>query len=76
MAQANSNDLVQLLRTLLGVTKVVVLKEARTKLGATEAYPIVSELTLQDGRKRVRDTFPTFNDGYVYFPCLGCPAGA
>jgi hypothetical protein len=76
LAQSNSSEVVRSLKAFPGVTKVVVLKEGRTKLGATEAYQVVSELTLQDGGKRVRHTFMTLNDGHVYYLFLGCPAEA
>ena len=58
------------------VSKVVIIKEGRALLGSAEAYEVLAELTLTNGKKRIRHTFMTFKAGYVYNISLGCPPEA
>jgi hypothetical protein len=73
LRHANGNTIVQNVRSAPGVASVKILREGRARLGPAEAYEVLAEITLQNGQKRTRHTFMTFNAGYVYNVSLGCP---
>ena len=72
LANAKSEMILQSLRSAPGVAKVSVLREGRSRLGSTDAYEVLAEITLQSGQKRLRHTFMTFDSGYIYNVSLGC----
>jgi hypothetical protein len=76
LLHAKGEAITQEVRSSQMVSRVVILKEGRTMLGSAQAYEVLSELTLKDGRRRMRHTFMTFNAGYVYSVNLGCPPEA
>jgi len=76
LLHAKGEAITQEVRSSQLVSRVVILKEGRTMLGSAQAYEVLAELTLKDGRKRIRHTFMTFNAGYIYSVNLGCPPEA
>jgi hypothetical protein len=74
LRHAKGEVITQELRRSPMISLIAILKEGRTTLGSAEAYEVLSEVTLKDGRKRMRHTFMTFNAGFVYSVNLGCPS--
>jgi hypothetical protein len=72
LANAKSETILQNVRSAPGVVKVSVLREGRSRMGSTDAYEVLAEITLQSGQKRLRHTFMTFDSGYIYDVSLGC----
>ena len=72
LSHAKGEVIVQNVRSAPGVAKVLVLREGRSRLGQLEAYEVLAEITLQNGQKRLRHTFMTFDSGYTYNVSLGC----
>lgn len=72
LANAKSETILQNVRSAPGVAKVLVLREGRSRMGSTDAYEVLAEITLQSGLRRIRHTFMTFDSGYVYSVSLGC----
>lgn len=71
--QVNGKIITRDLWKFAPVAHVSIVREGRTILGATEAYEVLSEITLRNGQKRMRYTLMTFNAGFVYSMNLGFP---
>jgi hypothetical protein len=72
LANAKGETILQNVRSARGVVKVSLLREGRARVGSTDAYEVLAEITLQSGQKRLRHTFMTFDSGYIYNVSLGC----
>jgi len=72
----NGTSIAQEIRNLPMVAKVRLVREGPRKVGKADGYEVLSEITVKDGRKRMRHTFITFNAGYIYSINLGCPPDA
>lgn len=72
LRHSNGSIIVENVRSAPGVANVKIIREGRAQLGAAPSYEVLAEITLQNGQKRTRHTFMTFNAGYVYNVSLGC----
>jgi|GEM_PF-3088205 len=73
LRQINGMSITQEVRSLPMVAKVVLIREGPVKIGSLDGYEVLSQITVKDGRTRMRHTFITLRRGYVYTINLGSP---
>lgn len=76
LKHTNGTSIAQEVRNFPMVAKVTLIREGPRKIGKADGYEVLSEITVKDGRKRMRHTFITFNAGYIYSINLGYPPDA
>lgn len=71
----NGNTITQELTKLPMVSTVKIINEGNTKIGGLRGHEVLLEITLKDGRKRMRRTLFSTRDGFVYTINIGSPPG-
>lgn len=73
LRHVNGTSITQQVRSSQMVEKVVLIREGTVQIGTLEGYEVLSQVTVKDGRTRMRHTFIAFRGGYVYTINLGSP---
>jgi hypothetical protein len=73
LRHVNGTSITQTVRSSPMVAKVVLIREGPVHIGTQEGYEVLSQITVQDGRTRMRHTFIAFRGGYVYTINLSSP---